>query len=143
MLEKSLIGKIGRPVTYEVERGHIRRFAEAIGDPNPVYRDEAAAIAAGYPAIPAPPTFATTFREGNVREGLDLDLQKLLHGEQSYRFRRPLYAGDRITCVDRIADVYEKRGKSGAMDFLVIETTGTDEEGEEVFTTTASIILRR
>ena len=37
------IGKVSEARTYEVERGAIRRFAEAIGDPNPLFNDEAAA----------------------------------------------------------------------------------------------------
>ena len=31
------IGKAGEARTVEVERGAIRRFAEAIGDPNPLF----------------------------------------------------------------------------------------------------------
>ena len=42
---------------YEVSRVKIAEFADAIGDPNPVYRDRAAAVAAGYPDVIAPPTF--------------------------------------------------------------------------------------
>src|SRR5579871_4351679 len=34
------VGRTAEPVTYEVERGHIRRFADAIGDDDPVYRGE-------------------------------------------------------------------------------------------------------
>ena len=83
--------------TYPIEAGHIRRFAEAIGDPNPIYVDEAAARAAGHPRIPAPPTFATALRPNDPREGLDIDWKKLLHGEQELTYHRPLYAGDRVT----------------------------------------------
>jgi acyl dehydratase len=42
---------------YEVSRVKIAEFANAIGDPNPVYRDRDAAVAAGYPDVIAPPTF--------------------------------------------------------------------------------------
>jgi hypothetical protein len=43
---------------FPVEAGHILAFADAIGDENPVYRDEEAAMAAGLEGIIAPPTFA-------------------------------------------------------------------------------------
>ena len=46
------------PEPYEVSRVKIAEFADAIGDPNPLYRDRAAAQAAGYPDVIAPPTFA-------------------------------------------------------------------------------------
>ena len=42
---------------YEISRVKIREFADAIGDPSPVFRDPAAAQAAGYPDVIAPPTF--------------------------------------------------------------------------------------
>src|SRR5690349_1714529 len=41
--------------TYEVSRELIRRFADAIGDANPAYRDVEAAKALGYPDVIAPP----------------------------------------------------------------------------------------
>ncbi|MDQ1696208.1 MAG: hypothetical protein QOJ03_1561, partial [Frankiaceae bacterium] len=45
--------------TYEVSRELIRRFADAIGDSSPVYRDVEAAKALGHPDVIAPPTFLT------------------------------------------------------------------------------------
>ena len=40
---KELIGLELPSYTYTVERGKIREFALAIGDPNPIYYDEEAA----------------------------------------------------------------------------------------------------
>lgn len=142
-LTRELIGRASAPLTLDVEKGHIRRFAEAIGDDNPIYRDEAAARSAGHPAIPAPPTFAAALRANDVRAGLDIDWTKLLHGEQAFEYRRLLYAGDRITLVQRIADVYEKTGKAGTMDFLVLESEGRDAAGEFVFTARSTLVIRR
>lgn len=42
---------------FPVDAGLIHVFAQAIGDPNPVYHDEEAARAAGFPGVLAPPTF--------------------------------------------------------------------------------------
>ena len=142
-LDKSFIGRTSAPLVWEVEKGHIRRFCEAIGDSNPIYRDEAAAKQAGHPRIPAPPTFPIALRPNDVREGMGIDMKKVLHGEQEFEFRRPLYAGDVLTIVQRIADIYEKQGKSGAMDFLVLETVATDAEGETVYTARANVVVRR
>ena len=58
MIDKSLIGRESEPFVAEVEKNAIRRFAEAIGDPNPIYAEEEAARAAGFPTLVAPPTFA-------------------------------------------------------------------------------------
>jgi acyl dehydratase len=137
------VGQTSPPLTVEIEPGHIRRFAEAIGDPNPVYVDEAAARAAGHPRIPAPPTFATTLRAADPRQGIDIDWTQLLHGEQEFIYQRPLYAGDRLTLVGRIADAYVKSGKAGAMDMLVTETVATDEASQVVFRARSLAVIKR
>ena len=44
-IKRELVGHALAPTTFEVERGKIREFAAATGDPNPIYRDRAAAQA--------------------------------------------------------------------------------------------------
>jgi acyl dehydratase len=137
------IGRTSPAITLDVEKGHIRRFAEAIGDPNPIYRDEAAARAAGHSRIPAPPTFATALRPNDAREGLGIDWSKILHGEQEYELLRPLHAGDRVTLVQTLSDIFEKSGKSGTMQFLVLDTVARDAAtGEPVFRARATIVVK-
>jgi acyl dehydratase len=144
MLDRSLIGRESEPVEHDVERSAIRRFADALGDPNPLYQDEATARAAGHPALLAPPTFpvALTANE-RFRHSLDLGTRSILHSEQQLEYARPIVAGDRITVVSRVADVQERPGASGPMDVLVIEDEGRDDKGEWVFRSRATLILRR
>ena len=144
MLERSLIGRESEPVLHEVEKGQIRRFAEALGDPNPLALDEAAAKAAGYTGLVAPPTFAVTLT-GNerFRHSLDLGTRSILLGEQQIELNRPIVAGDRITVTSRVADVQERAGASGPSDVLVLEDEGKNGRGELVFRTRATLILRR
>lgn len=146
MLDKSKIGYTSSPFVVEVEKGAIRKFADAIGDPNPLYRDEETAKKSPFGAIVAPPTFIQPIIQevnASVRKALDYDPKKLLHGEQSYIYYKPILAGDVITCVAKIADIYEKEGKSGAMDFFVVETTGTNQRGEKVFVARSVLVVRR
>jgi len=144
MLDQSLIGRESEPVVHEVERGAIRRFAEAIGDPNPIYVEEEAARQAGHPTVVAPPTFpfVLTVNE-RFRHSLDLGTRSLLHGEQQFNYGRPIVAGDRITVRSRVADVQERAGASGPMDILVIEDEGRDAQGAFVFRARATLVLRR
>jgi acyl dehydratase len=144
MLDRSLIGRESEPVVHEVEKNQVRRFAEALGDPNPISTDEVAARAAGYPALVAPPTFAIALASNDrFRHSLDLGTRNMIHGEQSFEYARPIYAGDRITVRSKVADVQERAGASGAMDVLVIEDEGRDDKNELVFRTRATLILRR
>jgi acyl dehydratase len=144
MLDRSLIGRESEPVVVEVEKNAIRRFAEALGDPNPIYVDEAAARAAGYPSLVAPPTFTVALASNErFRHSLDLGTRSILHGEQSFEYARPIVAGDRITVRSKVADVQERAGASGAMDVILIEDEGRDDANELVFRTRAMLILRR
>jgi acyl dehydratase len=144
MLDRSLIGRESEPVVHEVEKNQVRRFAEALGDPSPLAIDEAAARAAGYPALVAPATFAIALASNErFRHSLDLGTRNILHGEQSFEYARPILAGDRITVRSRVADVQERAGASGPMDVIVIEDEGRDDKNELVFRTRATLILRR
>jgi acyl dehydratase len=144
MLDKSLIGRESEPVLHEVEKGAIRRFVEALGDPNPIYVDEEAARAAGHATLVAPPTFPAMLT-GNerFRHSLDLGTRSLLHGEQQFEYSRPIVAGDRITVKTRVADVQERVGASGPMDILVLEDEGRDAQGSLVFKARSVLVLRR
>ena len=143
MISRDHIGRTSAPITHEVTDEHIRRFADAVGDPDPVYRDAGVARAAGHARIPAPPTFAIALRPNDAREGLAIPWQKILHGEQELRYERPIYAGDVLTLTQRITNIYEKAGKSGINDFLVLETTARDDQGGVVFVARANIVVRR
>jgi acyl dehydratase len=144
MLDRSLIGRESEPVVHEVEKGAIRRFAEALGDPNPVHVEEAAARAAGFPALVAPATFAVALTSNErFRHSLDLGTRSILHSEQQFEYARPIVAGDRITVRTKVADVQERAGASGPMDVIVIEDEGRDDAGGLVFRTRATLILRR
>ncbi len=137
---------IGRSTTssepFEVTRGDIRRFADAIGDPNPVYRDREAAKALGHPDVVAPPTFLiTTSTAGGTPFLADPDLglnyALVVHGEQKFELHRPVYAGDVLDTEVRIADVRDA-GRNELMQ-LVTEVTSN---GERVATATNTIVSR-
>lgn len=53
-LDQRLIGLTGPHYVFEVEKRHIRQFAEAIGDPNPLYVDEAFAKSSIYGVLLRP-----------------------------------------------------------------------------------------
>jgi acyl dehydratase len=144
MLDRSLIGRESDPVLVEVERGAIRRLADALGDANPLYVDETAARAAGAPGPIAPPTFPVALSVNErFRHSLDLGTRSLLVGEVSIDYGRPVFAGDRLTVKSRVADVQERAGTSGSSDVLVIETDGRAADGQLVFRVRETFILRR
>ena len=64
----------------------------------------------------------------------------MLHGEQEFSYHRMAYAGDELAARSRITDVYEKKG--GALQFLVKETTVTDQDGALVATLRGTTVIR-
>ncbi len=144
MLDRTLMGRESEATTHEVEKGSVRRFAEAVGDQNPLYTDEEAARSAGYPGLVAPPTFPAVLSVNErFRHSLDLGTRSLLLSEQQLDYGRTIVAGDRIVVRSRVADVQERAGPSGPMDVLVIETEGKTPEGEMVFRAREMLVLRR
>jgi acyl dehydratase len=134
-VDRNAIGRESKAALNEVEKGAIRRFAEALGETNPIYFEEAAARAAGYRSVVAPPTFPTTLRAGSdLREGLMLTPGKhLLQAEQSFEYARPIVAGDRLTVRSKIAEVSQRQTPSGLTDVVVIEDEGRDDAGAVVY----------
>jgi acyl dehydratase len=134
-VDKSYIRRTSEPIVMHVERGKIREFAQAIKDDDPLYFDEAYAETEAGGIVP-PITFLQTashWDDARARMRLPFDLKRVLHGEQEYEFLAPIHAGDVLTVVNRIADIYEKPGKrGGSMNFAVTETTYTNQRGEVV-----------
>jgi len=132
------------PATYEVGREHIRRFADAVGDPHPAYRDPEAARALGHPDVVAPPTFLTVlnFRfaaDGPVADpALGLDYTRVVHGEQSFELHRPVVAGDVLTSVQRVEDIKD----AGRNELVSTVTEVTDASGAPVATLRSTIVSR-
>ena len=146
-LNRGVIGKEFPPYTVTVERGKIKEFARAIGDLNPFYLDDRVGAASEWGDVIAPPTFATTFRDDisnydDFLRELGTDISRLLHGEQEFELHRPVQPGQTYLCRTRVADVYEKTGKSGPMGFVVRETSITDRTNELVGTMRSVTVVR-
>ena len=145
MIDKAMIGYEMEPSVLPIERSRLRFFAKAVGETNPVYTDEAAARAAGYPDLPAPPTFlfAAELDSGAMDRLLDklqIPLSKLLHGEQSFTYHRPACVGDTVTVRSRIADIYDT--KNGARECVVQTARVTDPHAELVAEMRSVLVCR-
>ena len=142
-IDRSLIGQYSQPFVVEVEKGAIRKFADAIGDPNPLYRDEAHARALGYPGVVAPPTYPTCFRPpAEPAWFAPLDRRRVVAGQMSFEYVRPIVAGMRLTCRLRFEGAEDKAGSKGRMELLHQVLEGHDEAGALVFKAGRSTVYR-
>src|SRR5881296_768756 len=148
MPSKAMIGRVLSTGSATVQAEHVAAFARALGDANPLYVDPETARRGPFGTIVAPPTYPIAFMAQALAGGADvflelgLNFMTLVHGEQEFEYTRPLRAGETLTLTGRVADVYEKTGSSGVLDFVVIETEGRDAEGEPVFRSRNTLISR-
>ncbi len=160
-VDTSVIGKPTSRARVVIERGPVSNFATALKDENPIYSDPEAAKAAGFDAIPAPPTFPFVMEhwgkfpeiqpaekiEGNPMFEIIGKLMAsgglILHGEQEFEFHRPVQVGDVLRGEGKCVDAYEKESKGRTMTFVVSETVWTDDRtGEPVVTSRFNLIHR-
>lgn len=145
MIDRSYIGRQFGVHTADVEKGRLRFFAKATGEINPIYFDEEAAKVAGLPALPAPPTFLFSMDMEvpdpfEILSVLNVDLGKVLHGNQAFEFFQNVYAGDSITFKSEITDIFDKKG--GALEFIDVKTQATNQQGDLVAEMARTYVVR-
>jgi acyl dehydratase len=134
-LDQQFVGRsYGPGPSYEVGREKIAEFAEAIGDANPAYRGDSPV---------APPTFAIVMSmrasEHLIADPeLGLDYTRVVHGEQRFSYRRPIRAGDRLTCTLHVDAIKSLAGN----DILSTRAEIATEVGEPVCTAFSTLVAR-
>lgn len=132
---------------FEVGRSDVQKYSHAIGETDPIHFDVAAARDAGYTDVVAPPFFPYVIRMHAAhlvgREKLEPDgsatadvpplpTTRAMAGEITIDLGPPVVAGDTITVTKQVLDLYEKEGRSGALVFVKMEFTFTNQNGEQV-----------
>lgn len=156
---------IGKPTgagRVQLERGSVARFAAAVTDDNPVYRDLRAARDAGFDAPPLPPTwtFAAPFLgtlpeeqpddptggSGNPMLKIIGHLMQsgglILHGEQEFIYHQSPQCGQALDWSGEIVDIYTRESKGKVMTFIVMKNVFRDTAGEPVITENFNLIHR-
>jgi acyl dehydratase len=129
-----LVGEEQEPEVWDAEKGHIKRFAQAIGDPNPLWQDMAHARKSRYKNVIGPPLYLIDVGLVKLVDRL-VDMAPLkanINGGTEIEYFKPIEAGDTVTTVAKLADVQEKMGKTGSLIFLSVEVTYTNQRGELV-----------
>jgi acyl dehydratase len=137
------IGKTYDPVMYTVGREKIREYASAIGAENPVHFDADAAKAAGFHDIVAPPMFCVVYSSRSVGPAVvdpdvGINFATMVHGGQVFEWGEPVCAGDEITTITKVTEIYEKGGKG----FYVFESVSSNQDGDETVRGTWTNIVR-
>jgi acyl dehydratase len=109
-----------------ISASDVRRYCEATGDENPLWRDDAGARAAGYRGQMVPPVLVASLTrrlpQGDSEEDRVFWQHQVpvLKGYTNTRnagteleFLAPIYVGDRITVQTRLVAVEARQGRTG------------------------------
>jgi acyl dehydratase len=142
-------------ITFPVEASHIRMFANALFETNPVYFDADKAKQGATEGIIAPPTFGQSVAQfdpdyhlrpkpdqkwfGSAKEPSGVEGKPAssggLHAEQHFEYHRHLRPGDVLTAETKPGKTWEKESKrAGKLLFAERVTEYHDQHGELVLT---------
>jgi len=132
------------PLMVTAERGMLAFFAQATGQPDPVYSNLDAARAAGHPDLPIPPSFYFSLELQRPDPlgwltALGIDLRRVLHGEQSFTYHQIAHARDSLMLRSRVTEVAVKNG--GALELLTKQTSVT-RDGQPIAEAVTVIVVR-
>jgi acyl dehydratase len=119
--------------TYLVGREKIREYAAAVGEHNPLCLDEAAARAAGFDDVVAPPMFAAVYSwramgPAVMDPEVGIDFSRLVHGAQEFTWGEPVIAGDEITTHAEFVE----QAKRGDITVYTFSSRSVNQRGELV-----------
>ncbi len=119
-LQKLLNVEFG-PEVYEIERGMVRKFTEAIEDPNRQWQNV------------TPPTFPAALVPTKLLHQMvtaKCPLTRFLNGGNELEYYQPVKVGDVISVTARLVRLRKMEGKEGRTLFMIMEITYTNQRGE-------------
>ncbi len=133
---RKAIGMESEPQVFVFERGALQRYLEAVGDTNPLWLDEGYARKHGWARCPIPPNWLVTVIAGagggRIRPPRSPSLTRSAAGGDVLDIYQPVYLGDTITSVARVADIQQHNRRSGPMVTTIQETIYKNQHGEVV-----------
>lgn len=118
---ESLVNVDYGPDVYEIEKGMVRKFAEAIEDPNPAWQEV------------TPPTFPAALVPASLLHRLfnaKTPLKRLLNGTSDLEYLQPIRIGDTISVTARLTRMRQVAGQEGPTLFMFTEVSWVNQRGE-------------
>lgn len=142
-MNPELVGREFPPTApYLVGREKVREFARAVLADDPQHVDPVAAQALGYSDVVAPPTFAMVVQDLTLQQLLaepdsGIELSRVLHAEQRFRYTRPIVAGDELTATLTVAALRTLGGNT----MVTSDAEIRDAAGDHVVTATSVLLV--
>ena len=127
-IDASLVGRAFPPtLPYAVTSEAVTAFATSLGGPAPVET--------------VPPTFPIVVTFAALQDFLadqEVELSRIIHGDQRFRYERPVAVGDELTATLTVTGVRS----IGGNDIVSTASEITDASGALVCTATATLVHR-
>jgi acyl dehydratase len=132
------VGREYPPVTITLTADAMQKYARAYNDDNPAFFD--AGRAGG---VLAPPMFGVVvtwdaLMKAMMDTELNVDLLRLVHGEQDMEFPTPMRPGDVVTATAKIVSIEDK----STGETMTVELKATNQKGQPVQKTHFIIFIR-
>ena len=143
MVNPNIQGKrYPRTPVYEVGREKVREFARSVFSSKESL-DLDYAISLGHKDLVVPPTFPVVIQEQSLKLVLEdpesqIDFSRVVHGDQRFKFERPIVAGDLLTSELSVASVKSLGGNH----MVSFETEIFDEGNQLVCTAFSTLVVR-
>lgn len=125
-IDQGLVGRSFPPTApFTVTEDHVRAFVEATG--------------AAYDGGEAPATYPIVLAFDAMNAFLDaeqVDLYRIVHGEQRFSYTRPVRPGDELTATLTVSSLRQ----IGGADIIGTTSEITDAEGAVVCSTSATLV---
>lgn len=125
-IDASLVGRAFPPTEpHEVTAGAVEAFAAAVGETSTA----------------VPPTFPIVVTFAALQDFLaaeQVELSRIVHGDQRFRYDRPVVVGDELTATLTVTGVRS----IGGNDIVSTSSEITDASGAVVCTATATLVHR-
>ncbi|HAU31691.1 MAG TPA: hypothetical protein DCW46_05390 [Desulfotomaculum sp.] len=126
--EEFEVGQKFKPHEFTMTKETIYKYAEAVFDNNPLYREEESGKSSFYGSIIAPPTSAAIYiisafqSEGKIPPGA------AVHARQKFKFIRPVFPGDHLVTNVTVKNKFVKMERK----YVFFEMITLNQNGEPV-----------
>ena len=129
---RAAIGVETKPVTHHIDEGAIKKFAQAIGDDNPIFSNEEITNISCQSSLIAPPTFLRSLENNPPSFSFEIPYPDVLDGGSEWEYYLPVRPRDKITVISKIVDLEKKNGSLGNMLFVRMESRFDNQKDEPV-----------
>lgn len=136
---RGFVGAESPPVTYVVSHREIARFNAAIRGELPPIESDPNSRDSNSP-IEANPLILRSFITAPFDPPFPEPFHDILDGGSKFDFVRPIVAGDEVTVVRKLVDIFEKSGRLGPMLFKISEVSYRGGDGKVVATQESTTI---